>query len=56
MYEVTDIYVRYIASVTTGEMKEDWHGEVYLLTCEVLKTVNHFTIAMLFDDARGHMV
>lgn len=31
-------------------MEEDWPGEVFLPTSEVVKKVNPSTIAVLFDD------
>lgn len=46
--ETTDIDWRYIAWIIIGGMKEDLPGEMFLLTCEVLKRVN---ITMLFNDS-----
>ena len=49
--ETTDVDGRYVANVIVGTLKEDRHGEIFLLTCEVLERTNHSSIAVLFDDS-----
>lgn len=48
--KTADVDGRYIGNIIIGVMKEVHHGEVFLLTCEILKRVNHSTISVLFDD------
>ena len=41
---MTDVEHRYMANVVIGILEIDGPGEVFLLTSEVLETVNHSTI------------
>lgn len=47
--ETNDVEHRYVANVVIGTLEIDGPGEVFLLTSEVLETVNHSTICRLFD-------
>ena len=40
---------RYVANVVIGTLETNEPGEVFLLTSEVLETVNHSTICRLFE-------
>ena len=42
--ETTDLEHCYVANVVIGTLEIDGPGEVFLLTSEVLETVNHSTI------------
>jgi hypothetical protein len=47
--ETCDTEVRYEANVIVGTLEIDVPGEVFLLTSDVLKSVNHSTICKFFD-------
>lgn len=47
--ESSDVEGRLIASVIVGTLEIDKPGEIFLLTVEVLESVNHSTICRLFD-------
>jgi hypothetical protein len=47
--ETWDTEARYLANVIIGTLEIDGLGEVFLLTSEVLESVNHSTICKLFD-------
>jgi hypothetical protein len=43
------VRLHYVANVIIGTLEIDGPGEVFLLTSEVLESVNHSTICKLFD-------
>ena len=47
--EMTDLEHHYVANVVIGILDIDGPGEVFLLTSEVLETINHSTICRLFE-------
>lgn len=49
--ETTCIDRTCIANAIIDAMKEDENSEVFFLTFEVIETLNHSTITMLFDNA-----
>lgn len=49
--ETCDMEARYVANVIIGTLEIDGPGEVFLLTSDVLESVNHSTICKLFDGS-----
>ena len=47
--KMTDVEHRYVANVVIGTLEIDEPSEVFLLTSEVLETINHSTICRLFE-------
>jgi hypothetical protein len=47
--ETCDTEARYVANVIIGTLEIDGPGEVFLLTSEVLESVNHSTICNVFE-------
>ena len=47
--KTTDVEHRYVTKVIISTLETDGPGEVFLLTREVLETVNHSTLCRLFE-------
>ena len=48
--ETSDIDGRFVANVVVGTLKHGQPGEIFLLVCEVLETVNNSSIAVVFNN------
>lgn len=47
--ETTDAIGRFVVNVVIGILSKNNPGKIFLLTSEVIDTVNHSTIAAVFD-------
>jgi hypothetical protein len=49
--ETSDVDDIFLANVVVGALKHEQPGEIFLLACEVLETVNNSSIAVVFYNA-----